>query len=287
MTGTGVILKGVGGFYTLLSEGEEHVCKARGRFRKDGVKPLPGDIADFEDGYLLELHERKNVLARPAVANIDRLVVTLAFSKPAPDFLLVDRLLLQAAMHSISAILVVNKSDSRKDKETLAAAEGYRAAGFELVVCSAKSGEGLEALTPLLANKTSAFAGQSAVGKSSLLNALFPALSLKTGELSARTERGKHTTRHAELIPLTGGGLVVDTPGFSLLETEAIEPWELAALYPEFREYIELCRFPACLHHTEPDCAVKANLKPESGGRYERYLTILEELNQKRRHRFD
>ncbi len=286
MIKTGIILKGVGGFYTVLSEEREYVCKARGRFRKDGVKPLPGDIADFEDGYLLELHARRNALTRPAVANIDQLVVTAAFSRPAPDFLLVDRLLLQAAGHAIDAILAFNKSD-RKDDKTLLAAEGYRAAGYSVVICSAKSGEGLDELTPLLANKTSAFAGQSAVGKSSLLNALLPALSLKTGDLSAKTERGKHTTRHAELIPLPSGGLVVDTPGFSLLETETIEPWDLAALYPEFKEYIGQCRFSECLHHTEPDCAVKAHMKPESSARYERYLIILEELTEKRRHRFD
>ena len=286
MIKTGVILKGVGGFYTLASEGQEYVCKARGRFRKDGVTPLPGDIADFEDGYLLELRERRNALTRPSVANVDQLIVTVAFSRPAPDFLLVDRLLIQAAAHAIGAILVVNKSD-RKDDKTLAAADGYRAAGYPIVVCSAKSGEGLEALLPLLTDKTSALAGQSAVGKSSLLNAILPELCLKTGDLSAKTERGRHTTRHAELIPLPGGGLVVDTPGFSLLETEALEPEALAALYPEFREYIGHCRFRACLHHTEPDCAVKANLKPESSGRYVRYLEILEELTEKRRHRFD
>ncbi len=286
MIKTGVILKGIGGFYTLSSEGQQYVCKARGRFRKDGVKPLPGDIADFEDGYLLELRERKNELLRPAVANIEQLVVTVAFSRPAPDFLLVDRLLIQAASHSIGALLVFNKSD-RMDDKTMLAADEYRAAGYELAVCSAKSGEGLEALPPLLAGKTSALAGQSAVGKSSLINALFPDMSLKTGDLSAKTERGRHTTRHAELIPLPSGGFVVDTPGFSLLETEALEPEALAALYPEFKEYVGQCRFAACLHNTEPDCAVKASLRPESMGRHQRYLTILNELTEKRKHRFD
>lgn len=290
---TGLILKGVGGFYTLLSDGTRYVCKARGRFRKDGIKPLPGDTADFSyaggEGYLLSIHERKNCLTRPAVANIDQLLVTIALTLPPPDFLLVDRLLLQARKNAMEAILIVNKCDEayREDyAEVAASIKAYEAAGITVLSCSAVSLEGLSALRPRLTGKTSALAGQSAVGKSSLLNALFPALGLSTGGLSEKTQRGRHTTRHAELLPLSEGGCVVDTPGFSLLETDAIEPQELSALYPEF-QHAGQCRFPGCLHESEPDCAVKTALRPESAPRYERYLTILNELKESRRHRFD
>lgn len=291
-----LILKGVGGFYTVLRQGGGiAVCRPRGRFRKDGVVPLPGDRATAElapegqEGYLLELLPRKNALSRPAVANVDQLVVVLSLSRPRPDLLLCDKLLLQAQVWGIAPVLALNKLD-QADAGVLAALEAeYAATGYPLLPLSAARGDGLQALRAQLAGKVSCLAGQSATGKTSLLNALVPELSLPTGGLAAKTQRGRHTTRHTQLCPLPWGGAVVDTPGFSLLEPDAIEPETLAGLYPEMRRAQEDCRFAGCLHAAEPDCGVKALLPQAklSQGRYERYLVLLEQMKEARRRQYD
>ncbi len=289
----GRILKGIGGFYTLLSGEESYICKARGRFRKDGLTPVPGDWASFEigadgKGYLLDIHPRKNLLLRPAVANVDKLFVVLSASRPQMDLLLCDKLLIQCGMLSIHPVLVCNKLDEESPGAYADFEAQYGPAGYPVLAVSAKTGEGLDAVRRALEGSVSCFAGQSAVGKTSLLNALLPGLGQEVGGLSPKTERGRHTTRHAELFPAFGGA-VVDTPGFSLLDMAAMEPWDLAAFYPEMAPLQGACRFPQCLHISEPGCAMKPLL--ETGGlhpkRYARYQSFIEELKEMRKHRYD
>lgn len=290
----GLILKGVGSFYTVLdAKGTEHVCRARGRFRKESITPVPGDRVDFshnagEDGRILAILPRKNILIRPAVANVDKLMIVMTASTPKPDLLLVDRLLIQCEQAGITPVLILNKCDERDEMLFSAIVGQYEKSGYVVHAVSAHNGEGLSELRCEIQGNVCCFAGQSAVGKSSLLNALLPELSLAVGELSRKTERGRHTTRHAELW-IAYGGALVDTPGFSLLETEAIEPEALAALYPEMRPHLAECRFAKCLHASEPGCAIKPLI--ESGAlskeRYARYLLILEELKEKRKHKYD
>ena len=287
----GLLLKGIGSFYEVLAEGGEIVtCKARGLFRKQSLVPTVGDFVRFErqsQGYALltEILPRKNLLIRPPVANIDRLFVVVA-AVPRPDWLLVDRLLLQAIRLGIRPVPVLNKTDLESGDVLERFRNDYRF--FDTVTVSAKTGEGLDALRAHLNGCVSCFAGQSAVGKSSLLNALFPDLALAVGGLSEKTERGRHTTRHAELWPCCGGA-VLDTPGFSLLETEPLEQSALNESYPEFLQAPYACRYPDCMHDTEPDCGVKELVRTGvlSEGRYERYLTIAKEYQHRRKHRYD
>ncbi|MEA4969834.1 MAG: ribosome small subunit-dependent GTPase A [Candidatus Pelethousia sp.] len=289
----GRILKGIGSFYTLQCGADSYVCKARGRFRKEGLTPVPGDWATFETsadgkGYLLEIHPRKNLLLRPAVANVDQLFIMLAASRPQMDLLLCDKLLIQCGKLSIAPILLCNKCDEAEARACEALIAQYKPAGYPVLVVSAKTGEGVGAVRAALEGCVSCFAGQSAVGKTSLLNALLPGIGQEVGDLSRKTERGRHTTRHAELFPAFDGA-IVDTPGFSLLDMAQMEPWELCAFYPEMASLAGTCRFPECLHISEPGCAVKPLL--QTGGlhpdRYERYRAFIEELKEMRKHRYD
>ena len=302
----GLIIKGVGGFYTVLTEaGETCTCKARGLFRKQAVTPAVGDRVEFSppgpgenrQGYLMRILPRKNELIRPAVANIDRLFIVIAASRPLPDLLLVDKLLILCEKYGIEPVLVINKCDEAEPGAAEALEKQYSPADYSIHKVSAATGEGLGALRSCLENAVICFAGQSAVGKSSLLNALLPGVSLSVGSLSEKTERGRHTTRHTELIPLEGGGAVLDTPGFSLLDTLELEPEELRLLYPELRGAEENCRFSGCLHVLEPGCFVKNKLiikddreenpKGIRRERYERYVRLVSEAAEHRRHRYD
>lgn len=288
----GILLKGVGSFYEVLTDaGETITCKARGLFRKEHTVPTVGDRVALErqpQGYALltRIFPRKNLLIRPPVANIDRIFLVVSASVPEPDWLLIDRMILEAKRLEIDPVPVMNKVDTSGQEPIDLFLKEYRE--FRPLCVSAESGEGLDALRSQLKGCVSCFAGQSAVGKSSLLNALFPELHLAVGDLSAKTERGRHTTRHAELLPYENGA-VLDTPGFSLWEAEPMEQTELNKLYPEFAYAPFCCRYPDCMHDTEPDCGVKALL--ESGeltaGRYERYLRIAREHQQRRKHRYD
>lgn len=290
----GRIIKGVGGFYTVICEdGREHICKARGLFRKNGETPLVGDRVRFslnsrEEGYLLELLPRENELLRPTVANVDTLLILVSASEPEPDLELVDKLLLYCKAQKIEPVLVINKCDSGPCAKSEAIKEQYGKAGISVYTVSAGSGFGLDALEKSLSGKTACLAGQSAVGKSSLLNKLF-GLGLKTGELSAKTERGRHTTRHAELLRLPSGGFAVDTPGFSMLESVPFEPSEIPGAYPEYADHSNECRFPGCMHISEPDCCVKRMVEEGtiSKERYSRYVKIVKETIESRRHQYD
>ena len=292
---TGIILNGVGGFYTVLSDGMSFVCKARGLFRKQNQTPIVGDNvsfslnADGETGYLLSIEARKNELIRPMVANIDKLFIVVSASKPAVDLLLVDKLLLCCEKLRIEPVLIINKCDDADAAAIDGIRKEYSLTGYRIYTVSAVTGDGIEALRSELEGSVVCFAGQSAVGKSSLLNALIPGMKLEVGELSRKTERGRHTTRHAELIPIGNGGAVLDTPGFSLLENIECEPEEIKNLYPELRRHVFECRFSGCLHISEPGCAVKEEIvgRDFDSERYNRYVRLVKEAMENRKHKYE
>ena len=294
MERTGVIVKGIGGFYYVDTGDGVYECRARGRFRLEETCPLVGDqVAIAADdkkrtGYVTDIFERKSAMLRPPVANVDHFVLVLSASAPKPDLLLVDKLLLQAYNAHVGVLLVLNKCDEADSRIVAEVQEDYRCAGVELLLASAKTGQGIGELKDRLRGKISCFAGQSAVGKSSIINAVEPGLILKTGGLSKKTDRGRHTTRHTELCP-AAGGYVVDTPGFSLLELLPMEPEALSLCYPEFSKRNGACRFLDCVHQNEPDCAVKAAVAAGEipKGRYDRYVLLLEELKELKRRRYE
>lgn len=292
MMNEGRIIKGIGGFYYVqLTDGTIVECRARGRFRRDGKPPLVGDFVRIlpqqsGDALIDTILPRRNTLIRPQAANIDRLIIVLSASIPAPDWLLADKLIVQALPLGIRPLLLLNKCDAA-DAQVVAA---FRAdyARFDTMCVSARTGMNIAALRERLSDGVSCFAGQSAVGKSSLLNAVIPGISLETGGLSRKTDRGKHTTRHAELLPF-GTGAVLDTPGFSLYDPDELSQEALDACYPEFGTMPERCRFAGCMHLTEPDCAVKAMVAQGgmTAARYARYQTLAQEFEQRRKHRYD
>ena len=288
----GIVLKGVGGFYTVLAEnGSQYTCRARGRFRINDISPVPGDRVEFDQdgdtGYMKAILPRKNLLKRPMVANLDKLIIVISASAPKPDLLMVDKLLIYCELKKIVPILVQNKYDELNKGEDFLSQ--YMNTGYTLCHTSALDNTGLDGLMRYIQGSTVCFAGQSAVGKSSLLNALMPGIDLEVGGLSKKTDRGKHTTRHAQLIPISHDTAVMDTPGFSLLEIEEIDEQALSLYYPEMRDFAANCRFSGCLHLTEPDCAVKEALARNevSEERYSRYKTIISELIERRKHKYD
>ena len=281
----GRLIRGIGGFYTVVDEsGMEYVLRARGRFRREKLTPLVGDRVLFspghgeEHGWLEEILPRTSQLLRPPSANISLLVIVVA-AEPAPDLLLVDRLLVHAAQSGFHTLLCVNKCDLDPCLVHRISTQ-YDVTRVPVFGVSGLTGEGIAPLKEKMRGELCCMAGQSAVGKSTLLNALC-GLSLKTGELS-KIRRGKHTTRHAEL--LTADGLtVLDTPGFSLLGLDAgMEPEHLCQLYPEYTALEENCRFSPCLHDKEPDCAVLSAVERGvlSGERHTRYQTLLAEVRE-------
>lgn len=286
---TGIILKGIGGFYYVSAGEAVYECKARGVFRKKEMTPLPGDRVDFsvidEDkkkGSLNDILPRISQLVRPAVANVNQVVLVIAAKSPLPDFLLLDKLLVTAEKEKINAVICLNKLDLDDERHSEKIAEAYKRSGFDFVMTSAKFGQGLEQLEQKLISKVTVFAGQSGVGKSTILNSILKDMVMETGEVSVKTERGKHTTRHAELIPLDCGGYIVDTPGFSSFELENIELEELQYYYSDFSQSTEGCRFSGCSHVSEPGCKIKEMVTNGiiDAGRYERYVELLNYLKQ-------
>ena len=286
----GSIIKGVGGFYYVSTDQGLFTCKAKGAFRREGIVPVVGDrvrITVHTSGYaqIDEIFPRRNMLVRPAVANIDRLLIVLSAHLPEPDWLLADKLIVQATLNRIEPVMVLNKADEADPAIREAFERDYRL--FPRIVVSALSGEGLSALENAISGKVCCFAGQSAVGKSSLMNALLPDLDLPVGELTRKTDRGKHTTRHAQLWPCFGGALL-DTPGFSLYEPESFVEKLLQDCYPEFVQ-ADPCRFPGCMHISEPGCGVKKLIQDGrlSTTRYERYVEIAKDFTFRRKHQYD
>lgn len=287
----GQIIEGRGGLYTVSDGQENYVLRAKKKFRRQRLTPLVGDRVLFtpgegeEHGWLEEILPRSSECLRPPVANMT-LLALVAAPAPAPDWLLLDKLLLGARMQGMRALLIMNKCDLGEEAAEEARLD-YAGADLPVIAVSAQRGEGLEELRSLLHGETVCFAGQSGVGKSTLLNRLL-GLTLETGEIS-RIERGKHTTRHASLI--TRGDIrVMDTPGFSLLEFEQVmDPVELTDYYPEFAPYAGKCRFQPCYHGSEPGCAVSEAVRTGqiSARRVERYRALLEKARQLWRERYD
>jgi ribosome biogenesis GTPase / thiamine phosphate phosphatase len=287
----GKIIKALSGFYYVLS-GEDYIqCRGRGVFRKNKITPLVGDEVVFQaenetDGYILEVKERKNELVRPPIANVDQAI--LVFSAVEPDFStsLLDRFLVLVEYNQIRPIICVTKMDLTNDaqkKQIEHYAEDYKKAGYQVILTSSETEEGIKELLPFLDGEISVFAGQSGVGKSSLLNVIRPDLSLKTNDISSHLGRGKHTTRHVELIHV-GNGLVADTPGFSSLEFIDIEVEDLNYCFPDIETISEECKFRGCLHVSEPKCAVKTAFDegriPDY--RYEHYKEFLQEIKDRK-----
>jgi len=290
---SGIIIKGIGGFYYVRKDDEIYECKARGIFRKDEITPLPGDLVSFtvidEDhkkGTIDKIHERQSQLIRPAVANINQVIVVISIKSPAPDLLLLDKLLVMAEHQNIDAIVCINKIDLASDEEYSEICEAYSKAGYEVILSSSKTGDGLDNLKKSLNGRISVLAGQSGVGKSTILNKIIDSQVMKTGNISDKIERGRHTTRHAELVKVETDGYLVDTPGFSSLGIANITYDKLALYYREFQNYMDRCRFTHCSHISEPQCAIKEAVNEGliDKGRYMRYISLYSTLKQQKQY---
>ncbi len=281
---SGLILQSIGGFYYVETADAVYECKARGAFRKEGITPLSGDRVTITaqadgTGLLQEILPRRNALVRPPVANLDCLAIVASVAEPKPNLQLLDKLIAIAEDTLIEPILVITKSDLDEAKalETI-----YRTAGFPVFVVTNTDAASATGLAAFLRGKITAFTGNSGVGKSSLLNLIDPALCRETGEISKKLGRGRHTTRSVVLLPLSGGGYLVDTPGFSALDIERTQPIDKDALFDCFREfepYFGKCRFSGCSHVHEPNCAIRGAVEAGriSRSRYDSYVALYEE----------
>jgi ribosome biogenesis GTPase len=293
----GKIIRGVGGFYYIQREdtppGELVECKAKGIFRNRKVKPLVGDDVEIElldeehqTGSITRIFPRKNELIRPASANVDQAVVVFALSYPKPNLNLLDRFLLMMQTQEIPVVICFNKCDEQEETQISQIVSQYDGSGATVLVTSTVTGDGLDKLRELLTGKTTVMAGPSGVGKSSVMNILYPQAKMQTGEISDKIKRGKHTTRHTELFCIAKDTYIMDTPGFTSLQLPDIEKEELERYYPEFAGYEDTCRFLGCSHIHEPDCGVKAALERGeiSAGRYENYKQFYQEISQKKKY---
>lgn len=300
----GLIVKALSGYYYVLPEGEQDnawiQCRARGIFKKRNITPLVGDRVAYDltengEGTVTEVLPRTSELIRPPVSNVEQAVLVFSLDEPALNLQLLDKFLVHIEHAGLETVICLTKQDlvdaekrEAQDEEasdTEAVRRMYEEIGYCVLVTSAKQGKGLEPLHELLKGKISVFSGQSGVGKSTLLNALFPNLELETSEISLKLGRGRHTTRHVELIPVGADGWVADTPGFSQLDFLELEQEQLGATFPEFRPLAEECRFRGCLHHKEPGCKVREAV--EDGGikpsRYEHYMQFLTDIKERKR----
>lgn len=280
----GVIVKAISGFYYVEVADKIYECKARGVFRKESNTPLVGDLVVIsipDSGYPVidEIKERKNFLVRPPVANIDTLIVVCSTVSPSPNYKVIDKMISTAVYNDITPVVVISKSDIKSGEEIYSI---YNQAGIKTIIYSAKTGEGLEKIYSLLPNKITAFIGNSGVGKSTLLNKLFPDLDLKTGEVSEKLGRGRHTTRTVELMKIKNG-YVIDTPGFSTMQLEKYsitDKTQLQYTFPEFDDYLGQCKFISCSHTCEKGCAilqkVEEGIIPKS--RHNSYVEMYNEI---------
>ena len=284
----GKIIKGIGGFYYVpVPRLGILECRAKGIFRNQKVKPLVGDDVEVEVldeekkvGSITKIYPRRSQLIRPAVANVDQAVIVFALSFPKPNLNLLDRFLLHIAMEKLPAVICFNKTDDAPEDEIRRIVGTYENSGYRVLLTSAVTGEGLEELAEILRGKTTSLAGPSGVGKSSLMNRLFPEAEMETGSISEKIKRGKHTTRHTELFRLAEDTYIMDTPGFTSLLLPGLEKEDLHWYFPEFEPYEGTCRFQGCTHVHEPDCGVRQALERGeiSGTRYDNYVQFFEEL---------
>ena len=274
-------------------KGQVYQCKAKGVFRNRGVKPLVGDDVEFaildekdQEGNIDAILPRKNELIRPAAANVDQAMVVFALSHPAPNFNLLDRFLVMMERQNMPVILCFNKADQEQGQDGWDFMGSYRKAGYQVLSISALEKDGVEEVRRLLAGKTTVLAGPSGVGKSTLTNALYPQAEMETGEISKKIQRGRHTTRHSELFWIGEDTYMMDTPGFSSLYVEDLEPEELKNYFPEFAPFEDQCRFLGCVHVGERECGVKEAVEAGkiAGSRYDNYLLMYQELKNKRRY---
>lgn len=298
----GLIVKALSGYYYVLPNHSKSSevpiqCRGRGILRKNETSPLVGDrviytMTDGGEGTVDEILPRTTQLIRPQVANADTALLVFAAAEPDLSTHLLDKFLVHTEKAGLQTTICISKSDFLDPIEAPLLVETidnirriYEAIGYTVLTCSAKTGEGKEEIVQHLAGKITVFSGQSGVGKSSLINAIIPNMQLETNEISMRLGRGKHTTRHVELIPLENGGWVFDTPGFSQLDFAGIETDGLGPYFVEFNQSDDLCKFRGCLHHKEPDCrvieAVTAGRIAQS--RYDHYLIFLQEISERKR----
>lgn len=290
----GKIMKGIAGFYYVgVAESGVYECKAKGIFRKDKIKPLVGDDVEIEVlneeeklGNIVKILPRRSELIRPAVANIDQTLVIFAAREPKPNLSLLDRFLVIMEKQDVPVIICFNKQDLCDEEEVGRLKEIYEACGYPVVLASAKQGEGIEEIKSRLRGKTTTVAGPSGVGKSSLTNLLQNEVQMETGEISKKLGRGRHTTRHSQIIQIEEDTWLYDTPGFTSFYVEEIEKEELRFYFREFSKYEGTCRFQGCTHTHEPGCMVKNALEEGkiSKERYENYLELYGELKEKRRY---
>ncbi len=289
----GKIIKGIAGFYYVHTALGVAECKARGIFRKDQIKPLVGDNVEIEltarqplEGNITNILPRKNVLVRPASANIDQALVIFAILRPDPNYNLLDRFLITMEQRELPVVICFNKKDIASPQELAMLKEAYGGCGYQVLFVSGGMGEGTEEVRSCLAGKTTVLAGPSGVGKSTLINTLHPQANMEVGEISMKIGRGKNTTRHAQLFALEKDTYIMDTPGFTSLYLENVEKEELQGYYPEFTEYEKNCRFGGCAHISEPVCGVKEALAEGriSRVRYDNYVMLYEELRNKKKY---
>lgn len=290
----GKIIKGIAGFYYVhVVHSGIYECKAKGVFRNKKIKPLVGDnveidIISREDykGNIIEILERTNELIRPAVANIDQSLVVFAVKRPDPNINLLDRFLVMMERQNIPVIICFNKSDLVSDEELVEIKNMYVKSGYHVIFTSTVNGTGVSDIKRLIEGKTTAFAGPSGVGKSSMLNAIIPDANSETGGISEKIGRGKNTTRHTEIFNLGEDTYIMDTPGFTSLYTNDFDKEYLKDYFPEFREYEGMCRFNGCIHENEPDCKVKEALLEGkiSQSRYDNYIQMLQEIKNRKKY---
>ena len=292
----GKIIKGIAGFYYVQVENSGiYECKAKGAFRKDKIKPLVGDDVEIDiiseeekTGNVISILPRKSELIRPAVANVDQALLIFATKSPEPNLNLLDRFLCMMEEQELPIVICFNKEDLADEGFEELMRKTYETAGYKLIFTSARNNQGINEIREILKGKTSTVAGPSGVGKSSIVNLLTEGHSMETGEVSEKIGRGKHTTRHSELLYLGEDTYIMDTPGFSSLFVPKVEPVDLYTLFPEFIEPASNCRFTGCAHHKEPDCGVKTAV--ESGeiaaSRYENYLQIYSEMVEQQNNRY-
>lgn len=285
---SGRIVKGIGGFYYVDTADGVYECKARGIFRKQGITPLVGDIVEIsadtgnKTGAIEKINKRHNSLLRPPVANVDTVAIVTATARPRPNLLLLDKLIAAVEYAKAEPLLCFNKTDIEDGADI---AMIYEKAEFNVVCVSAETKENVDGLANFIKDKVTVFAGNSGVGKSSLLNIILGSSVFETGEVSNRVERGKHTTRHSELLPLPNGGYIIDTPGFGSFDTSLLlKPEDCVGLFREFDKYTDTCQFGDCSHTVEKGCGILEAVKNGeiAKSRHESYCRILEELRNSR-----